>query len=276
LPSADETRVAQRAAWATLSAAWETWDPVIQDQMRPVSTAMIDSLDVGGGQRHLDVAAGTGEPGLTIARLVPSARVVLTDLSPEMLSVASRRALPNVSALACSADDLPFSDGSFDSVSVRFGLMFFPDPAAAVAELARVLRPGGRLCSAVWVNPDANPWTSILMEAIATEVTLPPPDPDGPSMYRCATPGSVAALYSAAGLRDVAEWEVEVSLVTASPEQYWAVMSEHVSLAQKALGQVGEAARERIRSRAIEAVRAFERDGEVRVPGLARCVVGTT
>jgi hypothetical protein len=63
--------------------------------------------------------------------------------------------------------------------------------------------------------------------------------------------------------------------VTRSPEEYWAMISEHVSLAAAALQQVDEPARERIRARAIAEVRAFERDGDIRVPGLARCIAGT-
>jgi hypothetical protein len=94
-------------------------------------------------------------------------------------------------------------------------------------------------------------------------------------MYRCAAPGYVGALYEAAGLRDVCEWDVDVELVTQSPEQYWEMISEHVSLAVAALQQVDQAARERIRANAIAKVRAFEKDGKVRVPGAARCIVGT-
>jgi SAM-dependent methyltransferase len=153
--------------------------------------------------------------------------------------------------------------------------MFFPDAAKATAEFARVLESGGRLCSSVWVKPEENPWTAIAMEAIATEVVLPPSDPDEPNMFRCAAPGYVGALYEAAGLRDVADWDVEVELVTRSPAEYWEMISEHVSLAVAALQQVDESARQRIRADAIAKVSAFEKDGKVRVPGVARCTVGT-
>jgi SAM-dependent methyltransferase len=175
----------------------------------------------------------------------------------------------------CSADDLPFDDATFDSVSVRFGYMFFPDVAGATAEFARVLKPGGRVCASVWVRPEQNPWTSIAMQAIATEATLAPPDPDGPTMFRCAAPGYVGALYEAAGLRDVAEWDVGVELVTRSPAEYWEMISEHVSLAVAALQQVDEPARERIAAAVIAEVSTYEDDGTVRVPGMARCIVGT-
>jgi SAM-dependent methyltransferase len=279
MPSADAIRAGQRAAWAGLSATWEKWDAVIMDQLGPVGDAMIERLDIAEDQHHLDIAAGTGEPGLTIAQRAPKGRVVLTDLSAEMLDVAGRRAaaqgVANIETKVCSADDLPFDDAAFDSVSVRFGYMFFPDMAQATAEFARVLKPGGRLCSSVWIEPEQNPWTSVAMQAIATEAVVAPPDPDGPNMFRCAAPGQVTALYEAAGLADVAEWDVEVELVTDSPAQYWAMISEHVSLAAAALQQVDPSARERIRAHAMAGVRAFEQDGVVRVPGLARCIVGT-
>jgi SAM-dependent methyltransferase len=279
MPNADEIRDGQRAAWAGLSAGWEKWDAVIMDQLRPVGAAMIECLDIADDQQHLDIAAGTGEPGLSIARLSPRGSVVLTDLVAEMLAIAARRAgeqgVANVETTVCSADALPFDDATFESVSVRFGYMFFPDMAKATAEFARVLAPGGRLCSSVWVKPAENPWTTIAMQAIATETVVAPPDPDGPNLFRCAAPRRVSALYEAAGLRGVVEWDVDIELVTQSPVQYWEMISEHVSLAVAALQQVDEPARERIRANAIAKVRAFETDGEVRVPGVARCIVGT-
>jgi SAM-dependent methyltransferase len=211
--------------------------------------------------------------------VAPKGRVVLTDLAPEMLDIAARRAgaqqITNIETAVCSADNLPFGDDTFDSVSVRFGYMFFPDVTAATAEFVRVLRPGGRLCSSVWVKPEENPWTTIAMQAIASEVSLPPPDPQGPNMYRCAAPGHIGSLYEAAGLHDVAEWDVAIELVTQSAAEYWEMISEHVSLAVAALSQVDEQARERIRATAIAEVSAYDRDGKVRVPGVARCIVGT-
>src|SRR5262245_19590974 len=249
MPSGEEIRDGQRETWAGLSAGWEKWDSVIMDQLGPVGAAMIERLGIGPDQQHLDIAAGTGEPGLSIARRSPEGRVVLTDLVPEMLDIAARRAreqgLANVETRVCSADDLPFDDATFDSVSVRFGYMFFPDPARATAEFKRVLKAGGRLCASVWINPDENPWPTIAMRAIATEAELPPAVPDRPNMYRCAAPRYVSDLYEAAGLRAVVEWDVGVELVTQSPAQYWDMISEHVSLAVAALQQVGDAARER-------------------------------
>ena len=125
MPSGDEIRDVQRATWAGLSAGWGKWDAVIMDQLGPVGTAMIERLDIADDQQHLDIAAGTGEPGLTVARLAPRGHVVLTDLAAEMLDIATRRAnaqgITNFETRVCSAGDLPFGDAAFDSISVRFG-----------------------------------------------------------------------------------------------------------------------------------------------------------
>src|SRR6478752_1208283 len=145
MASGDEIRDAQRATWAGLSAGWEKWDAVIMDQLGPVGASMIERLDIAEDQQHLDIAAGTGEPGLSIAKRSPKGRVVLTDLAPEMLDVAERRA------------------------------------------------------KAQGITNDENPWTSIAMQAIATEAELAPPDPNGPNMYRCASPRYVSAVYETAG-----------------------------------------------------------------------------
>ncbi len=153
MPSADEIRDRQRVAWAGPSAGWEKWDSIIMAQLGPVSAAMIERLDIADDRQYLDIASGTGEPGLSIAKLASNGRVILTDLAGEMLDIAERRAnaqgISNIETRVCSADDLSFDDATFDGVSVRFGYMFFPDLGKATAEFVRVLKPGGRLCASV-------------------------------------------------------------------------------------------------------------------------------
>lgn len=279
MATADAVRDGQRAVWSALADGWERWDGVIMDQLAPVSSAMIDALQVEDGVRHLDAASGTGEPGLTIAARMRSGRVVLSDLSPEMLEVAARRAAARgtarVETVACSADALPFEDGSFDTVSMRFGHMFVPDPGRTTTELVRVLAPGGRLATSVWAGLPANPWVGIALTAVAAETPLPAPDPDAPGMFRLAAPGAAAGLLAGARLGEVAEWDVPVELITASAEEYAAMISEHASLVAAALARVDGATRDRVRHRLIDGAGAFEQDGRIRIPGLARCAVGT-
>jgi SAM-dependent methyltransferase len=196
-----------------------------------------------------------------------------------MLAAAQRRAtakgLTNVDFRECSADDLPFDDGTFDSAGCRFGFMFFPDLAKAAAELVRVVRPGGRVCIAVWASPEANPWATIPGAAIATEVEMPPPDPDAPGMFRCAAPGAMAALLADAGLTDVDEWQAPTAMSTSTPEEYWQLVTELTAPVVAALEQVDDAARDRIAALVVGQAKQYERDGVVSMPGAALCVAGT-
>jgi hypothetical protein len=279
MPSGDEIRDVQRATWGGLSAGWEKWDPVIMDQLGPVGTAMIERLGIAGDQQHLDIAAGTGEPGLTLARLAPRGHVVLTDLAAEMPDIAARRANAHGITILrprCPALMTCHSVTRHSTVS-RYGSDTCSSPTSPKRP------PSSRACSSradvcarqYGAGPGENPWTTIAMQAIAAEAVLAPPDPDRPGMFRCAAPGYVSARYGAAGLREVAEWDVGVELVTRSPAQYWEMISEHVSLAVAALGQVGEPARERIATAVIAKAGTYEEDGKVRIPGVARCIVGT-
>lgn len=112
---------------------------------------------IGPGERVIDVACGTGALTLAAAeRAGPRGSVVGLDLNPEMLAVA--RGKPSaIDWCEAPAEALPFPDADFDAVVSQFGLMFFADPVAALAEMRRVLRPGGRLAVAVCDGIDTSP-----------------------------------------------------------------------------------------------------------------------
>jgi SAM-dependent methyltransferase len=245
----------------------------------PVGQEMIRLLALADDGVHLDIASGTGEPGLSIAAQLPKGRVVLTDLSEAMLAGASskaeKQALGNVEVRVCGVDDLPFEDASFDSVSCRFGFMFFPDIRGAVSELVRKLRPGGRISTAVWAEPDGNAWATIPMGAISAEVALTPPEPDAPGIFRCAAPGSIAAIFRDAGLHDVTESDVRGSLELESGADYWTFLTEVTAPVVAVLVGVDGATSDRIRAATIEKAEAFRRDGKLSLPFQARCIGGT-
>jgi len=278
MPTADEIRASQREMWGKFSAGWEKWDEIVLNTNREVGEAMIDALEISDDQRHLDVAAGTGEPGLSIAARAPKGHVTVTDIAPEMLAAAKRRAakhgLTNVAFRECGAEELPFEDDTFDSVTCRFGFMFVPDVSRAVAEFARVVKTGGRVAVSVWAGPEVNPWATVPGLAVASEVHMPAPDPDAPGMYRWAQPGSVSAKFSAAGLRDITEWDVPTLLVADSLEQYWQLVQELTAPVVAALIQADAAARARIAAKVFEGASQYQTDGKVKLPGTARCIVG--
>ena len=124
-------------------------------------------------------------------------------------------------------------------------------------------------------RPVENLWTAIAMEAIAAEVTLAPPGPERAGHVPVRCPQICQCPVRGGGLREVAECDVNVEFVTRSSAQYWQLISEHVSLVVAALQQVGEPARERIAKAVIARASAYEQGGEVRIPGVARWIVGT-
>jgi SAM-dependent methyltransferase len=128
---------------------------------------LVDAAEVTAGDRVLDVACGTGIVARTAAeRTGPAGRVVGLDLNEAMLTVA-RRVRPDLDWRHGDAASLPFPDDSFDVTLCQSGLMFVPDAAAAVGEMARVVRPGGRVAAQVWSSLDRQTAIQPLADAVA-------------------------------------------------------------------------------------------------------------
>jgi len=119
----------------------------------------VEMSGVREGQRVLDLAGGTGDLAALFADVVgASGMVVLTDINAEMMAVGRERllnrGLTQVRFCQASAEALPFPDGTFDCVSIGFGLRNFTDKTAALAELRRILTPGGRLLVLEFSRPE--------------------------------------------------------------------------------------------------------------------------
>jgi len=255
----DQIRDQQRETWDRFSAGWKKWDEMVIGWLAPFGEAMIRNANLKEDARVLDVAAGTGEPGLSAAALVPQGRVTVTDLSERMLAAAAenaaRRGLRNFETQVCDAGALPFADAIFDAVLCRFGFMFFPEVASAAREFARVAKPGARVCAAVWDVPEKNPFATTIMGTIARHVEMPSPPPGAPGLFRCAPEGTMHAAFVQAGLRDIDEEEVSTFMVHETPEQYWQFMTEIAAPVVAGLAKADEATRERIRTEVLEVAR---------------------
>ncbi|MEE8535970.1 MAG: methyltransferase domain-containing protein [Kiloniellales bacterium] len=177
----------------------EAFVPAIFAQWAP---QMAEAAGLRGGDRVLDVGCGTGVLAREAATAVgPEGRVTGLDINDGMLAVA-RRLAPEIDWRQGDAAALPFEDGAFDAVVSQFVLMFVPDRQAAVAEMGRVLAPGGRLAVAVWVGFDRAPGYAILTEitgrrvgSAAAEVFKAP--------FALGDEAELAALFHAAGLADI-------------------------------------------------------------------------
>jgi SAM-dependent methyltransferase len=147
--------------WRNRSAGWTEGTPTGRATDDTFDRALIEAAGIGPGFEVLDLAAGTGDPAVTIAPGLGSGGVTALDLTFDMLAVGRDRAdnlaLGNVRFVVGDMAALPFADASFDAVTCRNGLMFPADRLACVAEARRVLRPGGRAAWLVWATIEENP-----------------------------------------------------------------------------------------------------------------------
>ncbi|HXS35771.1 MAG TPA: class I SAM-dependent methyltransferase, partial [Flavipsychrobacter sp.] len=222
--------------------------------------------------------AGTGEPGITIASIVKKGRVVITDLSEGMLQVAQENAakhgIKNIEPIIADVCNLPFADNSFDAISCRFGFMFFPDMLLAAKEMVRVLKPGGRLATAVWAGPEQNFWVTATMAPLNKNMQLSPPPPGAPGILRCAQPNLVADLFKQAGLRDVAEIDVPSKFDFGTAELYWNFMTDVVAPVVAALSKADEATRNKIKSEVLTGINEKYPSGKVAIDASAILIYG--
>lgn len=277
--SAGAIRNQQRIIWDEFSAGWRKWDAELLGWHAPFGDAVLQEANLRPDAAMLDVAAGSGEPGLTAAARVPGGTVILTDISKGMLQVAQEKAaargLENARFVVCDAAALPFADGSFDAVFCRFGFTFFPEISAAVREMVRTAKPGGRISAAVWGRAAENPWASLILGTIARHTELPLPPADTPGLFRCAAPGSMARRFKDAGLVDVIERRVSTDLVHETPENYWNFMTDIATIVSRRLAKADAVSQELIRSDVFQMLGRYEHGGAIRLRSTATIVAGT-
>ncbi len=231
----DEIKQRQRLEWQAAAPGWKKWDRLIIQSLHPVSDMLIKNTDIISGYSVLDMATGTGEPALTIAKIVgPRGRVVGVDLSPDMLEVAKERmasqGLKNVTFQVNEHDDLPaLQDNNFDAAVCRFGLMFMPDPVRVLKAILRVLKPRRKVSVAVWGPPEKAPFFTTPMKAVSKHVPemkpLPPGTPGGP--FAIPTQAMLGSIFTKAGFSNFNSHTADITVVQAkSPEEYWEAITE--------------------------------------------------
>ncbi len=198
----------QTAVWnEVVGDAWVRHADRFDATLEPLGAAAISALDLRRGERVVDIGCGAGATSLALAAAVMPGPVVGIDLSAPMLAEAQRRAdaagIDNVTFVRGDAQvDKPVG-APFDVAYSRFGVMFFDDPAAAFANIAHWLVPGGRLGFICFKPPAANPFITGPVMATASVLGLAPPDPSEPSPFSLADPDRTRALLAEAGFTDI-------------------------------------------------------------------------
>jgi SAM-dependent methyltransferase len=203
-----DAREQSLARWERAAGGWGKLADRIRQHGLPVSMWMIEHAGLQPGQRVLELAAGPGDTGFLAAELIePGGTLVCSDASDAMLKVARARAeafgIKNVEFANLQLEWIDLPAASVDAALCRWGLMLLVDPPAAVKEVRRVLRPGGRVALAVWDEPERNPWTTIPAGALIELGHTSPPERNAPGMFALSAPGRLQRLLEEAGFVDV-------------------------------------------------------------------------
>ncbi len=261
-------------------AAWRKWHDRIAIFTRGATEAILETAQLRPGLRVLDLASGVGDPALSIAaKVAPSGRVTATDLGPGMISLAEelahKKGLTNIEFREASAESLPFEDGSYDVLTCRFGIMFFPDLPRALRECLRVLKPGGRAVFVAWGKKE-QPFFTTTAGIILKHVPVPPPppDPDGPSLFMFGERDRLRRSLEAAGFRNVHE---EARIVNGHwagpPEEYWEQFSEVAAPFRPLIEQLSPEKMAQAKTEILTGLQKFWNGKELNMP--LEIVIGT-
>lgn len=234
----------------------QDWAMAAEQLSLPLLGAALDAARVSSGTRLLDAGCGAGL--LAVLASFRGAQVSALDAAPGLVAIARQR-LPGADVREGDLEALPFADASFDAVAAVNSIFYAENMAAAMRELVRVVRPGGRVVVTAWGPPERCEFLTAVMPALGP--LLPPPPPGASRPGALSEPGALAALLEGAGLAVVDEGEVACPFVFPSTKASWRADSS-AGLAQAAIAHSGEAA---VRAVYAEADRAHMRpDGSVR------------
>ena len=204
----DIANVDMAAAWdgdegTDWSRDWERYDLGV----RAHHLRLMDAAAITRAERVLDVGCGNGQTTRDAARSAAEGSALGVDLSSVMLArareIAQHENLTNVTFERADAQVHPFEPASYDVAMSRFGAMFFGDPVAAFINIARGLRPGGRLVLMSWQRLENNEWLVAIRRALAVGRELPSPPVSVPGPFGLADPDRVATILTAAGFEQV-------------------------------------------------------------------------
>jgi len=267
-PDSDAIKRQHREDWDRAASRWRKHDESLRRSSAPVTLRLLELAGIQPGHRVLDIASGTGEPGLPAAELVgPSGFVLLTDQSPEMLAVARDKAraqnLQNVAFRVCDAEQLELDPESFDAALCRGALPLMPDPLAVLRVAYQALKPGGRIALTVVGRLEANPYFTLPFAVLRKYTSLPQADPTVPGPLYFANLDRLRSVLSEAGFSELHVETLEhVPMEFESGREYWEY-SRGFGLAAAVLAQIPPDQHEKIGEEVAAAATGGDPDGKV-------------
>jgi len=197
--------------WAAARAEkWRANLTGMEATLAPVDDPLIHALQLDRPCRIADVGCGGGGTTLEILRRAPAGSIIRGfDISPALVESARNRITSADRGITFEvANVATATQGPYDRLVSRFGIMFFDDPPAAFSNLFRWLAPGGRIAFAAWGRATDNPWLSTVRDAVADVIEMPSPDPEAPGPMRYGESDKLLTLLDRAGFAelDVRDW----------------------------------------------------------------------
>jgi len=246
---------------------WEAERETVAAVNAPVTDALVAAIAPAPSDLVLDLAAGTGDVAEAVA--ARGARVIATDLSPVMVEAARRRGVPGAEHRVMDMQAIDLPDASVDAVVSRFGYMLVPDPALALRETRRVLRPGRPLAFATWAPANRNPWATAYGPVLIERGLQEPPKPGEPGQFALGEPDVIDALVRGAGFDELRVDEVPVEYRFPSWDEYSRVMNSLAAALRVTLAELDEDVRAEVDAAARARLDRFlTPDGYV-LPGVA-------
>ena len=255
----------QGRLWGARARDWATY---VEQVSLPLFGAALDAARVTAGTRLLDAGCGAGL--LALLASLRGASVTALDASAGLLAIARER-LPGAEVREGDLEALPFADSSFDAVTAVNSVFYAAHMSAAMRELARVVRPGGRVVVTAWGPPERCEFLTAVMPGVASLMPPPPPGAQPPHPGALSEPGALQSLLVQAGLRFLEEGEVACPFVFPDADASWRGNAS-AGVNQAAIGHSGE---EAVRAVYAKADRAHTRpDGSIRYANIFLWAVG--
>lgn len=262
-----------REAWERVSPGWARQAESLREAAMPVSSSMIEHAELQPGMRVLELAAGPGDTGFLAAELIsPGGVLICSDGAEGMLKAARERAeelgVKNVEFRQLELEWIDLPTAHVDVIICRWALMLTVDPAAAVAECRRVLKPGGRLVVAVWDIPERNPDMAIPTGVLVSLGLVDPPRPDLPGPFALSEPGALAELLRDGGFVDPVVETIPIRLQYASVRDWTGKLVDLSNMFRRAWQDLdGETRQTVIRETGARVGEYTAQDGSIVLPG---------
>ncbi len=273
-PSKNELKERERNNWASAAEGWKRRDELLRKGAAPVSDRMLELAEITSGNSLLDIASGTGEPAISAAQIVgESGKVVGTDLVDEMLMVAREKAnalnLNNIEFRCIDAETLDYPQGEFDAVTIRWGLMFMPEPENCLLAAHKALKENGRISVACWAAPEKNPFVSVLIKVLNNYMSVPTPPPGTPGIFAFADPDRLQDVMSVAGFKNIKLEELVIDVLEVEDgKAYWDAISDLAAPVMALVRQLDDSVRDNYINEVIKVADAMKQGDTLCMKGV--------